>query len=71
MIGPADVGQPRVLAPFALTQTQVIWISVRVRLPMRGTLEILPGEGARARTSSSSSTSISTTCAAYYPRSNY
>lgn len=23
----ADVGQPRVLAPFALTQTQVIWIS--------------------------------------------
>lgn len=43
----ADVGQPRVLAPFALTQTQVIWISVRVRLPMRGTLEILRGEGAR------------------------
>lgn len=35
------------LAPFALTQTQVIWILVRVRLPMRGTLENLPGERAR------------------------
>lgn len=37
----ADVGQARVLAPFALTRIQVVWISVWVSLSVCRTFEIL------------------------------
>lgn len=37
----ADVGQARVLAPFALTRIQVVWISVWVSLSVCCTFEIL------------------------------